>query len=206
MVGHRNASILVANKGQVGEGITSDLGCNKLVDIFIRETSGTSEQHKDRIIRAIVEAGAEVKSQPFLRLARSTTAAGKQSDVEQMVKATQLARKEYFRTLTRWLDKTLPADRDELIFCGGTAHLFKEELSEHYKDELVIWDSEIEIPPTLDMANLGSRLADLYGMYRTFRERLISRLGVATETGESLVESESYHLPTTELVSKAGKN
>ena len=123
-----------------------------------------------------------------------------------MVRAAKLARSEYFRILTRWLDKTLPVDRDELIFCGGTAHLFKAELSDpplaaalryRYKDETVLWDADVEIPPTLDTANLGSRLADVYGMYRTFRVRtsqtqslrLSSRLPSTGSTGEAENES-----------------
>jgi len=178
MIGHRNASVLVANKGQVGEGVTSDLGCNKLVDIFVRETSGTSDQHPSSIVRALVDAGSSVTSKPFLKLARSCSDAGKKEDVKQMVMAARLARSEYFQMLRRWLDKTLPRDRDELIFCGGTAHLFKQELSSHYKDDTVLWDADVEIPPTLDTASLGSRLADVYAMYRTFRERVGARLGV----------------------------
>jgi hypothetical protein len=178
MIGHRNASILIANKGSVGEGITSDLGCNQLVDIFIRETSGTSDQPKERIIWALVAAGATLAREPFLKLARSTSDSGKEQDVEQMVKAASLARSEYFRALCRWIDRTLPIDRDELIFCGGTAHLFRAELSDRYQQDEVLWDAEIEIPPTLETATLVSRLADVYGMYRTFRDRLLSRLNL----------------------------
>ena len=180
MIGHRNASILFSNKGAVGEGVSSNFGCNKLVEIFVRETSGTETHPTDKIIRAIVEAGANVKSQPFMALARSCSAAGKKEDVKQMVKATRLAREEYFQMLTRWLDKKLPNERNELIFCGGTAHLFKQELSERYSLDTVLWDADVELPPTLDTVGLGSRLADVYAMYRTFRERLSSRLGVTS--------------------------
>ena len=178
MIGHRNASILFSNKGSVGEGVSSNFGCNKLVEIFVRETSGTETHPPDKIIRAIVEAGADVKGQPFMALARSCSAAGKKEDVKQMVKATRQAREEYFQMLTRWLDKKLPNERNELIFCGGTAHLFKQELSKRYSSDTVLWDADVELPPTLDTVGLGSRLADVYAMYRTFRERLSSRLGV----------------------------
>jgi hypothetical protein len=95
-----------------------------------------------------------------------------------MVRAAHLARSEYFRALTRWIDKILPLDRDEIVFCGGTAHLFQAELSDRYSDDEVLWDAEIEIPPTLETATLVSRLADVYGMYRTFRDRLLSRLNL----------------------------
>jgi len=95
-----------------------------------------------------------------------------------MVRAAHLARSEYFRALTRWIDKILPLDRDEIVFCGGTAHLFQAELSARYIDDEVLWDAEIEIPPTLETATLVSRLADVYGMYRTFRDRLLSRLNL----------------------------
>lgn len=203
MVGHRNASILLANKGAVGEGITSDLGCNQLVDIFIRETSGTSDQPKDRIISALVSAGATVAREPFLKLARSSSLAGKQQDVDQMVLAARLARSEYFRALCRWLDKILPIDRDELIFCGGTAHLFRAELSARYQQSDVLWDAEIEIPPTLETPNLVYRLADVYGMYRTFRDRLTSRLGVTISSTESVAFLEPSKKPQSESVKSA---
>ena len=207
MVGHRNASILIANKGSVGEGITSALGCNQLVEIFTRETSGTSDQPKDRIITALVSAGATVESRPFLKLARSTSNAGKEQDVEQMVKAAHLARSEYFRALTRWIDKILPIDRYEIVFCGGTAHLFRAELSARYIEDEVLWDAEIEIPPTLETPNLVSRLADVYGMYRTFRDRLTSRLGLTiSEKSESNAIVEPSKKPMREITKSTTRN
>ncbi len=78
------------------------------------------------------------------------------------------------------MDKKLPSERNELIFCGGTAHLFKQELSERYSSDTVLWDADVEIPPTLDTVGLGNRLADVYAMYRTFRERLSARLGMTS--------------------------
>jgi len=72
------------------------------------------------------------------------------------------------------------------------------QLSAHYIDDEVLWDAEIEIPPTLETATLVSRLADIYGMYRTFRDRLTSRLGVTISSAESAMELDNSKKPTRE--------
>lgn len=166
MLGYRNASLLVAQRGDVRPGKTSDLGFIRMVEKVIARTSG---QIAERLTPAIVASGGEFKAAPLMRLARSTTREGRVEEVQQMVAAIKEARLEYVRSLTSWLDENLPPDCDELVFCGGTADYLKTELNEHYDRTPIVWNAEIFIPHVLDKKGLGNRLSDVYGMFSYFK-------------------------------------
>ncbi|CAD5990026.1 hypothetical protein PCC9214_05699 [Planktothrix tepida] len=166
MIGYRNASLLVAQRGDVAPGKMSDLGFIRMVEKVLVKTSG---QTAERLTPAIVTAGSEFKAAPLMRLARSTSREGRAEEVQQMLLAIKEARPEYVRSLTSWLDENLPPDCDELVFCGGTATYFKKELNEYYDRLPIIWNADISIPVALDKKGLGDRLSDVYGMFVYFR-------------------------------------
>jgi hypothetical protein len=166
MLGYRNASLLVAQRGDVAPGKMSDLGFIRMVEKVLVKTSG---QTAERLTPAIVTAGSEFKAAPLMRLARSTSREGRAEEVQQMLLAIKEARPEYVRSLTSWLDENLPPDCDELVFCGGTAAYFKKELNEYYDRLPIIWNADISIPVVLDKKGLGDRLSDVYGMFVYFK-------------------------------------
>ncbi|MFM6424726.1 ParM/StbA family protein, partial [Planktothrix sp.] len=137
MIGYRNASLLVAQRGDVAPGKMSDLGFIRMVEKVLVKTSG---QTAERLTPAIVTAGSEFKVAPLMRLARSTSREGRAEEVQQMLLAIKEARPEYVRSLTSWLDENLPPDCDELVFCGGTATYFKKELNQYYDRLPIIWN------------------------------------------------------------------
>ena len=169
MIGYRNASLLVAQRGDVRPGKTSDLGFIRMVERVVARTSG---QTAERLTPAIVAAGAEFKAAPLMRLARSTTKQGRAEEVQQMIAAIKEARLEYARSLTSWLDENLPPDCDELVFCGGTADYLRKELNEHYDRFPIIWNAEIAMPPILENKGFENRLNDVYGMFSYFKANL----------------------------------
>lgn len=169
MIGYRNASLLVVQRGDVRPGKTSDLGFIRMVEKVVAKTSG---QTVERLTPEIVAAGAELKAAPLMRLARSTTREGRAEEVQQIIGAIKEARPEYVRSLTSWLDENLPSDCDELVFCGGTADYLKKELNEYYNRFPIIWNADISIPTVLDKKGFGYRLSDVYGMFFYFRNAL----------------------------------
>jgi hypothetical protein len=70
IIGYRNASLLVVQRGDVRSGKTSDLGFIRMVERVVARTSG---QTAERLAPAIAAAGSEFKAAPLMRLARSTT-------------------------------------------------------------------------------------------------------------------------------------
>jgi len=172
MVGHRNASVLIVNRGVVNPGKTSEYGSNYLAEKVAEMCSGLDPEDRN-LIKAIVEAGDNVEPEPFRKISKSRSAKEQQQDIDKMVEATQIARDEYIRTLTRWLNQRIPKDTEELIFCGGTAFYLRTALEKHYAEVPIIWNADIEIPPELDMADMGApRLGDVYGVFVSFQKHL----------------------------------
>lgn len=189
MIGYRNTSLLVVQRGDVRPGKMSDLGFIRMVEKVVAKTSG---QTAERLTPAIVAAGAEFKAAPLMRLARSTTREGRAEEVQQIIAAIKEARPEYVRSLTSWLDENLPSDGDELVFCGGTADYLKKELNEYYDRLPIIWNADISIPPVLDKQGFGYRLSDVYGMFSYFRGALKKQFNSnRSESADTLLEDSS---------------
>ena len=169
MIGYRNASLLVVQRGDVRPGKMSDLGFIRMVEKVVARTSG---QTAEGLTPAIVATGVDFKTAPLMRLARSSTREGRTEEVQQMIAVIKQVRPEYLRSLTSWLDENLPPDCDEIVFSGGTADYLKKELNEHYDRTPIVWNAEISIPSVLDKKGFGNRLSDVYGMFSYFKGAL----------------------------------
>ncbi|MCL1474605.1 ParM/StbA family protein [Argonema antarcticum] len=163
MLGHRNASVLISRRGVLKEGLTSNLGFQQLVrSVQYR----CSNQTSDRLTPAIARAGWEIDLTKLYPLALSSSERERVKEVEQIEEAIKKAQPEYFNALQSWLINTVPFDTEEIIFCGGTADYLKPKLSLAFNRFDLTWHANTKIPPELDSCNLGSRLCDVYGLYR----------------------------------------
>ncbi|BAY95219.1 MULTISPECIES: ParM/StbA family protein [unclassified Tolypothrix] len=169
MVGFRNTSVLISYRGIVSkEGKTSDLGMVRMLEKVVTATSG---QTVERLTGAIAQAGSEIDTRPLVRVLRSRSREGRTSELTTIVNAIRIARYEYVTALTSWLDQVVPLDVEEILFCGGTADYIKKELNSHYPATPCIFTG-VSVPKTLDKHCLASRLADVYGAFLYFDERV----------------------------------
>jgi hypothetical protein len=171
MVGYRNASVLIGDRGIVrADGKTCDLGMIRLLEKVVARTSG---QTASQLAAAVVAAGSDVSSAPFLRLLRSTNNINKQQELIQIQKAVKLARSEYAAALTSWLEQVISREEiSEIVFCGGTADYMTRELNSHYPRTPCLWGVGADIPQQVDTFGLGSRLADVYSVFLYFWEKV----------------------------------
>ncbi len=176
MIGYRNASILISNRGEVGEFRTSDFGFVQLVDGVIQRTSG---QTPDLLGKAIVQAGDEIDPKPLRRLTRSANDAD--LEIEQLKNAIATSREEYFRKIENWMREYLPRDLDEVILCGGTADYLAPEFKEFFGYTPIQWHGNIKVPDELN-PGLNSRLVDVYSLFIYFRSTLGLTLSPANAT------------------------
>jgi hypothetical protein len=126
MVGYRNASILVSERGVVGKRLTSPLGFIRLVELVERRIStlvGTA-----RLAAAIARAGESIQTAPLMPLAMSSQKESRLSEVEKLVGAIESSRDQYLHSLSSWLRENLPKELDEVILCGGTAYYLRDSL------------------------------------------------------------------------------
>jgi hypothetical protein len=178
MVGFRNASVLISYRGIVSrEGKTSDLGMVRMVEKVVAATSG---QTVERLTSAIASAGSDIDTRPLVRVLRQRSREGRTSELTTIVKAIRVARHEYVAALTSWLNQVVPLDVEEILFCGGTADYLKKELNSHYPATPCIF-SGLSVPKNVDKHSLGSRLADVYGAFLYFDERVKQRFAPHAE-------------------------
>ncbi len=194
MVGFRNASLVVAARGAVGKGKTSDLGMVRMVELVQERTSNYDA---GRLVEAIATSGDRYNRPYFYRLTRNREEAAKEREIDQLIAAVKQSRSDYTRMLTHWLDEVLPSDTDEIVFCGGTAEYLKTELRSHYSRYAQSWHAGIVVPPELDPDRLGHRLADAYGLFVYFKsqfEGLQHKLEQSTDKNTELDSepTESY--------------
>jgi hypothetical protein len=177
MLGYRNASILVADRGVVGQRETSSLGFIRLVESVKGNISTLATTA--RIASAIALSGEGIKTTPLMSLAMSSREEVRKEEVNKLVSAIELARSQYLLTLGSWFRDTLPKELDEIILCGGTAYYLKESLEKHFQGSHLIWDGDMELPSSLQDEELGRRMCDAYGMYQYFKSRISQSLKVA---------------------------
>jgi hypothetical protein len=171
MVGYRNASILVANRGVVDQRETSALGFIKLVEQVKSRISTMADSA--RLAKAIALAGWEVRTEPLTPLAVSSVAEVRLEETRNLAEVITAARSQYVSSLTSWLRDTLPKDLDEVVLCGGTAYYLQEALVEHFHSVDIIWDASMELPEDLQTPELGKRMSDAYGIYQYFTSKVL---------------------------------
>ncbi|NJO65322.1 MAG: ParM/StbA family protein [Richelia sp. RM2_1_2] len=171
MVGYRNASVLISDKGMVApDGKTSALGMIRLLEKVVARTSG---QNASQLVPAVVAAGSDISTNPLTKLLKSTLYTNKRHELMQLQKAIKVARKEYGAVLTSWLDQVVPRSVvSEILFCGGTADYLRRELNSHYSGTVCLWGVGADIPSQVDSFRLGSRLADVYSVFLYFLKQI----------------------------------
>jgi hypothetical protein len=154
MVGYRNASILLLERGQLTKLISSNFGFIRLVEEVTKRISTVLDT------AALADAIIKVNNAHYWN----------SDELEQkLVKAIAPAREQYWLALKTWLKDNLPYKLDEVILCGGTAHFMKPELEQHFPQSDIIWDGNLELLSELCPDELGQRMSDAYGMYLCFK-------------------------------------
>lgn len=184
MIGYRNASVLIANRGIVETGKTADLGMVRMVEKVVASTSG---QTLERLTPVIAAAGIDIDERVLEQVTRSKTREGRATEIQKLKNAICHARAEYTAMLTSWLDNVLPDYVDEIVFCGGTADYLMKELNGHYPRTPLSWNASIEIPANIDISGLGNRLCDVYSLFLYFHGVVEAQLKKLSKPGEERI-------------------
>lgn len=168
MIGYRNISVLVMNRGIISKGMTEDLGFNKLIEIVQRLVSG---QKSMKLAAAICKAGSKISTKALAHLVRVGEPSLRDKELSQIKAAIATAREEYWITLSSWLLSHVPTDIDEMIFAGGTAYYLSRELNGLFPDVEKTWCDELEeqvnrhFLTKISQNGLSFRLTDNYGLF-----------------------------------------
>jgi ribosomal protein L29 len=187
MLGYRNSSILVIEKGELTRGATGDFGFAKMIQKIQTFTSG---QKADVLLPVICQVRGKLGKRVLETLARSHRTELRQKEVEEIAEAIADARSEYVALLQNWLIQHLPSQTriDEFIVSGGTARYLKRELTDVLKGfgGSLNWCTSLEerilktFGDTVSNYCLESRLADVYGLFYKLHNRPLPRLRETT--------------------------
>ena len=171
MMGYRNLSILIGEKGSVREGETTDLGMVKIVEEVAR-CEGLSDYGK--LTKLLVEGkeSEEALNQVLEKIFMREGGMNKQERMENLKQAILKAEASHIEKTVRWLREILEEDVSQVILCGGTAQYLGEKLTSAIARELkwvnLNWHGGISIPPALEIGfreDRFYRLGDIYGEY-----------------------------------------
>ncbi|AVH74323.1 MAG: ParM/StbA family protein [Nostoc sp. NMS1] len=167
MLGHRNASFTLSEKGKVAKKESTDLGMNWVLQKFVERTSVGLSKDDPCIAAALVEA-SKGNFTALRNLSRRNTPSGINSDLELFKSVLEVIRDEYCRALLRWVKNHVPLD--EVLICGGTGEFVRRELTQYFQTESIpiVWNGGVVIPKSLDTVGLGERLADVWATHISY--------------------------------------
>lgn len=125
MVGYRNASFLLWEKGQLSRGETTELGFVRLLERIKESTSGLT---LTELLIPVSQAGSQIKTNPLQSLVKSENIEFKQAELKQIVEATAMARPQSWASLSNWLKSRKFPILDHAAIGGGTGYYYSQEL------------------------------------------------------------------------------
>ncbi|MBD2504050.1 ParM/StbA family protein [Anabaena azotica] len=166
MLGYRDTSILVIERGEMSKGKTEPLGFSKMIESVMAQTSGLNAH---QLTAAICKAGRNINPKALEELA-AVDAAYKEHELATIRTAVTNGRKEYWMMLSNWLKLQVPRDVDEVIIGGGTAHYFRSQLNNLFSASTVNWCDHLESQITSNFSQVAAkslqyRLTDVYGLF-----------------------------------------
>jgi hypothetical protein len=168
MLGHRNASIVIFEKGVVQEGYTSEYGFVELVKRVQKKTPG---YNFERLTAVIIQAGYEPEKEIISRLVKTEAPELQVKEVENTIAAIKDVRGQFGRDLGKWINEILvDRDVDEIVVGGGAASYLKPELKARLKSP-VVWELQ-NLPTNIADEGLAERLLDVYGVINYLRRKV----------------------------------
>ena len=182
MLGHRNSSILVFEKGVVQSGYTSEYG---FVDLVKRVHNRVPCYTVERLTTTIIDAGVEPDPQVIRSLCKTDSPALQAREVSEARAAISEARNQFVRDLAKWINETL-ADYAvpimEIVVGGGAAAYLKSELEPRLSVDS-LWHLQ-NLPSNIPDEGLGLRLLDVYGVATFLRDK-VEKLATEKELKQS---------------------
>jgi hypothetical protein len=141
MVGYRNASYLLMERGRLKRGETMPLGFVRLLEQVRENTSGLQ---LSEMAGPICDAGSRVREKALLPLVKSQGEEWRQQDLERIVAAVKQARQQYWMILSDWLRAQRFPKVDEIVLAGGTAYYYQRELEMEFPRRRCHWGDHLE--------------------------------------------------------------
>lgn len=177
MLGYRNASCFICDRGSTRPGTSSDLGMFWMIDNFVGRAKSGLSRDDPKVVQALVAAGADCNPEVLQGLSRKRSPYDIRLDGEAFAAAARISRDEYARAVVRWIKSLAPAELDEAILTGGTAEYVALELDAYSAKEsiAVVWNGGVELLQHLIGNESPSRYADAWSVHAKSFERFSAK-------------------------------
>ncbi len=172
MLGYRNSSCLIFDKGSFSKEETERIGYFDFITDFRKQNVGQKISDLEEIIPRIGE-NEENKERIFKSLIRGERRNNQSKELKRLQETFEETKKTFWVRLQKWLDVHIPIAIDEILILGGTARQFKSEITEAYGYAKLYWgergvDEMVELFPLYFKSDraLGYRFLDIYGIHK----------------------------------------
>jgi hypothetical protein len=168
MVGYRNASYLLMERGQLSRGETTKLGFVRMLEVVKESTSGLEEEET---ICAISRAGKRVKQSALVGLVEAQDPQKQKASLIHLANAVRVARTQYWEMLVNWIEGQKFPSTSEVILAGGTAYYYQKEMESLLAGTKINWGENLEkqiiklVGQKDWLARWSYRLTDVYGYF-----------------------------------------
>lgn len=172
MLGYRNISYLLMERGLLTKGETENLGLAWLINKVKQGTSGLKPRE---LVLPITQAGKTIKKSPLKSLLKSDSHQLRKEELEEIVKAVSQGRSQHIAIIEEWLQTRKFPRVTEVILAGGTANYYRPELENCFKEPTCHWADKLEnqvkklVGETRWSSEFAYRLTDIYGYYFYFQ-------------------------------------
>ena len=167
MVGYRNASYLLMERGTFQRGETRDLGFVQMLERVMETSAGFSSLE---IAGPVCQAGKRVNRSPLKPLCRNEQNQLDHERLKRLIASIKTSRKAYWEMLSDWLNTCRFPLTQRVMLSGGTAYYYQEELEKYFSQQggQISWGSHLEERVQLLIGNredLKYRLTDVCGYF-----------------------------------------
>ncbi|MDJ0510585.1 MAG: ParM/StbA family protein [Crocosphaera sp.] len=168
MIGYRNASILITDKGELARPFTTDLGFIRMLEMVERGSSGLSARE---LLVPICQAGEKVRTQSLKPLLKTTVPSLQKESLEQLRRTIINARQQYWNLLSDWLSNSYLPQVDKVVLAGGTSRYYQKSLEKWFSPQSITWGEELEKQVHSVIGEQGLeqglawRMTDVYGYF-----------------------------------------
>lgn len=168
MMGYRNSSILITDKGALKRSFTTNYGFVRMLEMVAQGTSGIPMVE---MVAPIYNAGMRVLSNELAPLLQSTQPSRRKLELASIRQTVLKARKQYWALISDWLIHSKLPPVEQVILAGGTSRYWKQKLETFFAPQPTSWALQLEQNAQAAIGEEGIReglswrMTDIYGYF-----------------------------------------
>ena len=172
MIGHRNCTSLVFEKGKLISADTIRTGFYDLIrDVQVNTISQSIEDLEYLIPQ--LNKNSSKSSEILSSLVRANNSKNREAELDLIISAIDDSREKLWNKLVSWLENQIPNRLNELMIFGGGSYYFKDNLESFFSWINIYWGKDVinEIDRISGSNNelnsqLSLRSIDVYGLHK----------------------------------------